>query len=386
MVADRADRGVAAFETRVAAAVEQLRRWDGAVAALHQRLSHSRTSWLLPELAVDGVDGRADLSDGVAPPPRPESITVAATDGSQVFPDRHEVSPCFLLNIGYVLLHYGTDERPLLSSRPSLYWREEDLYPQWGGRRVAANREIVGFRRSLLELTELAELAAASQAAGHETVALTDGTLVFWGLEGRPPDFRDHCLQAIRSAFDVLRDRRIPLAGYISRPGSPEVVNALRVGLCPMEPGADCDRCPWLGQVPPCEPIEGVSDAVLYRQVLAPGERSPLFASTSKVLDDYGDHGIHYFYVHVGHEIGRVEVPAYVAADAALLAQVHATIVDQAAKGGGYPIALAEAHERAVVRGADREHFYRHLEEVYVRRNLGVHISRKSLRKRSIGV
>ena len=191
MVADQAGGGTAAFEARIEAALVALRHWGPRWQVLATRLDHSHTSWLLPT-PVDGP-----LHAGRPAPTPPECLSVAATDGSQIFPDRHEVSPCFLLNIGYVLLHYGGDERPLLSTRPSLYWRDEDLFEQWGGRRTAVNRELVGFRRSLLELTELAELAAASQQAGHETVALTDGTLVFWGLEGRPPDFRGHCLASV---------------------------------------------------------------------------------------------------------------------------------------------------------------------------------------------
>ncbi len=380
MVADQADGGAAAFDSRVETAVNELQWWSEDWVALGRRLDESRTSWMLPRFSS------GPLARGTSAPPLPERLSVAATDGSQIFPDRHEISPCFLLNIGYVLLHYGSDERPLLSSRPSLYWRDEDLFPQWGGRRTAVNRELVGFRRSLLELTELAELAAASQAAGHDTVALTDGSLVFWGLEGRPSDFRQASLQALISAFDLLASRNVPVAGYISRPGSPELVNTLRVGLCPADGGADCDRCPWAGQVPPCAPVEGVSDAVLYRRVLGRGERSPVFESTSHVLEDYGTHQIFFFYVHAGDEVGRVEVPRYVAEDPALLDKVHATIIDQSAKGGAYPVALAEAHERAVVRGTEREGFYRHLEEVFVRHDIKARISRKSRRKRTVSV
>jgi hypothetical protein len=380
MVADQAEVGNVTYEERVEAALAQLKRWNEDWATLDERLAQSHTPWQTPRIF------QGPLAQGIAPPARPERLSVAATDGSQIFPDRHEVSPCFLLNIGYVLLHYGTDDRPLLSSRPTLYWRDEDLFPQWGGRRTAVNRELVGFRRSLLELTELAELAAASQAAGHPTVALTDGTLVFWGLDARPPDFRAASLAALCSAFDLLQSRGVPIAGYISRPGSPELVNALRVGLCPMDEAAECERCPWLGQVPPCAPVEGVSDAVLFRRVLNPGERSAVFENRSRVLQDYGAHQVFFFYVHAGDEVGRVEIPRYVAQDKDLLELVHGTIVDQAAKGRGYPVSLAEAHERAVVRGTDREGFYRHLEEVFVRHDIDARVSRKSLRKRTVGV
>jgi hypothetical protein len=39
-------------------------------------------------------------------------------------------------------------------------------------------------------------------------------------------------------------------------------------------------------------------------------------------------------------------------------------------KGQGYPVALARAHEQAVVRGADRHVFQRMIRESFVRANL----------------
>jgi hypothetical protein len=319
-------------------------------------------------------------------PARPETLSVAATDGSQIYPDRHEIAGCFLINIGYILLPYGTGERPLMSSKPSLFFREEEVYAQWGGRRILVNRELVGFRRGLMELTELAELALAAREEGHRVVALSDGTLILWSLG------------AALGAFERLRQARIPLAGYISRPGSQEVVNALKVGLCPLA-AADCDRCPWKpdslpsaekarwsGQGLPCGGVEGVSDAVLWRQVLKPGERSPVFRSSSRILDEYGPHQICFFYLHAGPEIARIEVPAWVAEDRELLDLVHACAFDQAEKGQGYPVSLAEAHERAVVRSADREAFYRFLEQTFVKNEIRAGISTKSLKKRYAGI
>ena len=84
----------------------------------------------------------------------------------QIFPDRHEISACFLINIGYILLHYGTGEKPLMSSKPRLYYREEEIYEEWGGVRLFVNRDLVGFKRGLMEFTELADLALAAHAEG----------------------------------------------------------------------------------------------------------------------------------------------------------------------------------------------------------------------------
>ena len=387
------------FRAKLELALAEYRRWLPEWERLARKIDVSRTSWLLPGLG-EGLGG------GIDAPDRPSTISIAATDGSQIFPDRHEISACFLINIGYILLHYGTGEKPLMSSKPRLYYREEEIYEEWGGARVFVNRELVGFKRGLMEFTELADLALAAHAEGHRTLALSDGTLILWNLEGKPQDFRAAHLEVTLAAMEELRAARVPVAGYISQPGSQELINALKLGLCPLE-AADCDRCPyreenqlhfsreeiddlngdlWQGRGLPCSPIEGLSDAVLVRRVLRPGQRTPLYRSASKVLAEYGPHYIYYFYLHVGTEIGRVEVPEWVATDRALLDLVHACLYDQAEKGQGYPVALAEAHERAVVRSADREAFYRFLRDTFVKNDLQTRLSTKSFKKRYIGI
>ena len=373
MVADRAGRQGLQFRQKLTTALAALEAWSGRVDELAVKVDESRTSWL-----VAGIREEPGSARGV--PPRPPGISVAATDGSQIFPDRHEVSSCFLINIGYVLLHYGSGERPLLSSKPRLFYKEDELLDTWAERWVSVNRELIGFRRSLLEHTELAELSAAALEEGHKTVALADGSLIPWSLEGTPTDFRNAYLEKLLEAFDQLRERRIPVAGYISRPRSRDVVNSLRIGLCPLE-AADCERCPWKGDEP-CATIGGLVDAALMRCALGRGERSAVFDSRSKILGDYGDHAISFFYLDAGDEVARVEIPGWVADDEDLLDLVHSVVGDQIQKGDGYPVALTEAHELAVVRGGERESFYRSLEETMVKNDITASFSAKSLRKR----
>lgn len=386
------------YREKLEIALREYRRWAPEWQRLADKIARSRTSWLMPGL-VEALDRPAEL------PVRPDQISIAATDGSQIFPDRHEISSCFLINIGYILLHYGTREKPLMSSKPSLYYREEDVFEEWGGRRIFINRELVGAKRGLMEFTELADLAVAAQEAGHRVLAFSDGTLIQWNLEGKPQDFKQYFLKASMESFDKLAAAGIPIIGYISQPGSQEIVNALKLGLCPQQ-AADCDRCPWRkenqigldaaekemldgqlwrGRVP-CSPVEGITDAVLLRQILEPGQRTPVYRSSSKILEEYGPHWIYFFYVHVGAEIGRVEIPQWVAEDEEMLALVHACICDQAEKGQGYPVALSEAHERAVVRGADREAFYRFLRDTFVKNDIRANVSTKSFKKRHAGI
>jgi hypothetical protein len=72
----------------------------------------------------------------------------------------------------------------------------------------------------------------------------------------------------------------------------------------------------------------------------------------------YGEHQIYFCYVHVGTEIARVEVPAWVAENPEKLDSALSLMLAQVQKGYGYPVALAEAHNQAVVRGGDRARFF----------------------------
>ncbi|MCS6812193.1 MAG: DNA double-strand break repair nuclease NurA, partial [Cyanobacteria bacterium] len=97
----------------------------------------------------------------------------------------------------------------------------------------------------------------------------------------------------------------------------------------------------------------------------------------------YGHHAITFCYVNVGSEIARVEVPTWVADDEALLQTALSLMLAQVQKGYGYPVALAEAHNQAVVRGGDRARFFALLEQQMIRAGLqNVGTSYKEARKR----
>ncbi len=207
-----------------------------------------------------------------------------------------------------------------------------------------------------------------------------------WQLAGKPQDYLQQTLEHYLACLETGRQRQIPIAGYISRPRSRDVLNALRVGLCP-ETAPNCDRCPY-ADLPklPCATIEGLNDRGLFEHLLQPGERTAVFDSQSRILESYGQHRIGFFYLNVGVEIARIEIPYWVASNRSLLDLVHAVAYDQVQKGNGYPVALAEAHQHVVVRGAERELFYEMVSETLVRRGIRANLSPKNLRKRKMTV
>ena len=319
-----------------------------------------------------------------APPPR---HSVFATDGSQIAPSHHEIAYCYLLNVGRVMLHYGQNLHPLLDSLPQVYYKPEDLYVsrQWGIR----TEEWMAHRRTVLEAQMLSEMACRwVKPPGVHTepnLALVDGSLIYWFLEGLPLEARDRLLMPMLEAWDALREAKIPLLGYLSAPRSIEGTNFLRLQAC-THPLPNCVvHCgDLLEEKTPCQAFTPLRDGTIWGQLLAPGERGTLWRSCSRILDLYGEkQRIYFCYANVGTEIVRLEIPAWVAEDEALLTQSLAIVLGQVSKGYGYPVALAEAHHQAVVRGSDRARFFALLEQQMIRAGLpNVATSYKEARKR----
>lgn len=364
--------------------------WEGVWPDLDRvrgKVSVAKTSWLLAQ-PLESPDKRA------LPQLTPERWRIVATDGSQIEVNRHEIAPCFLVNVGEVVLDYGDAPAARLASAPSLFFEPGDLYPIYGDEERAADGAVVAAVRDAHEFRRLAELV---RDADRPAVALVDGTLILWRDETNPrglarlagDDVKRQRLDAMLELFEAGEQAGIPVVGYVSSPGGSDVVNTLKVMLCPEHP-VDCDRCPFTpsGMRPsavfdkPCDPVSRVTDGMLFRRLLSPGERSPLFWSSAPVLEAYGRHKVAFCYLDAGEEIARLELPAYVANDPTLTELAHWAAADQARRGYGYPVALAEAHEQAIVRWADRDAFFRLVARRFVREGNRVAFSRKQLRKR----
>lgn len=365
--------------------------WSEAAAMgadLRDRVRRARTSWLV-----------AEPLEPLRPYDVPEAglYRVVAADGSQIYPDRHE-RPCYLVNVGRCDIDYRTGSAAL-GSAPTLHWAPEDLYPLWGGVRQEADPRVVGARRFLAECEALGE--ALGTGPGPPLVAAVDGTLLLWWLEPDPErllslertDLKRRVLDALEGFLGDARGRGALPCGYLSSPRTTDVVSMLKVVLCTEDP-VDCDRCPYeagekawtpragvlsLPVLPdpakPCEEAHPVADAALFEALLRAGQRSPRFRSAAKVAGAY-EAPVDFVYLHAGREIARVEVPAWITGED--LDTLCGCLLDQCSKGMGYPVALSEAHEQAVVRAGDRRAF----SELVGRGDLS-RVSAKLVRKRS---
>ena len=362
--------------------VAQERLADADPRDVEARREQGKSTWLAARV-------ENGLSGAFPPPPLPPDHVVVAVDGSHIDVDRHAAARCYLINIGVAALRYGEIPRADLRSEPVLRADEESLFlrdPN-GVREQAVEGPLLGMHRAVAEIESLADEAERAPE-GLPALALLDGTLVLWGLSGGPDFVRRELIDRFKHAMGRLRAesgrRLLAVASHISRPRSPEVMNALRIsrGVCGWE-RVNCDaNC---GQTRRgernCDVVAGVTDAALFSRTLAPGQRSQTFRSASGIVDYYGEHGVIFFYVNAGEEVARLEMPAWTSADALGLA--HAALLVQTEKGRGYPLALQEAHEQAVVTGPDRRDFERLLYETMSAERLPAPTSGKAFSKRT---
>jgi len=351
---------------------------------LKHKIAESRTTAQWP---VAGLFD--DLNTHVLPSPVPAEYTALATDGSHIDSDRNQAARCYLINLGTVRLDYGPVSSAELDSFPKLYSAEEDLVIS--SRDNPLQREniqgnLLDAKRSVEECAKLAEMSSFLPY-GSTAIAIMDGSLILYGLENYPRFVSDELLiNGFLKNLDKIKEsaesRKLGLTSYISFPQSTHVSNALKVAVCPYEK-ADCERY-CSGKTAGCEALSGVQDRDLFFKLLSYGERSARFLNPSVIVDKfYGVHRVHFFYLKLEDEIARVEVPEWVSLRPDLLELVHTLVLDQCRRGQGYPVALSEAHEQAVVTGADRDQFWSLVEESFVEKKIPVYTSTKSRSKRT---
>ncbi len=372
-ISDHLSKEAEAARRRVEIAQKLMEQATQNQAQLTQQLDEYRDRLLFA--AAEPIE---PLETKIALNKAPEAHTVVSSDGSQISPSHHEIAYCYLLNISRVIIHYGQSRYPLLDSLPEVIYRAEDLYAsrQWG----ISTEEWMGYKRTAAEAIMLSELGEDDSVP---TLAMTDGSLIYWFLEQIPAAARDEILLPVLAAWDKLREKRIPVMGYISSSRSGEALNFLRLQACPYN-GPDCrGHCEDQRSQMPCQVFSPLRDVTLWATTLSPGERGPLWKSSADILSCYGEHTVYFCYVHVGAEVARIEFPRWVVEDSELLDSALSLMLAQVQKGFGYPVALAEAHNQAVVRGGDRTRFFTLLEQQMIRAGLkNVGTSFKEARKR----
>lgn len=342
--------------------------------------------------------GPEGLIDSIPPPVGPHRWTALSVDGSHIDVDRHLPLPCYLINVGGCVITYGPEPDCQVFSEPHLAVDDANLYlrPDDGSRdETLISGQLLGALRTVQEVERLAD-AVDALPDDMPALALLDGTLAFWDLQrGNYPRYVSELLidQRLRCALGRLRAasegrRPLAMAAYTSRPRTTEVAGALRLALCGSSDAECTRRCSTRrSDLTQCDAAAGFDDRELFEAVLEPGHRSPLYrsgrlSSRFAVGMELGEEWSHFYYLNSGTEMARVEVSNWVAEDSELLAMSHAMLTRQCELGFGYPVAISEAHEQAVINGHDRAEFRRLAIMLMEQHGLPTPESAKSVSKR----
>jgi len=310
--------------------------------------------------------------------------TVLAVDGSQIYPDRHVAGVnCFLLNIGGCCLIYDQKSSVQFFSEPTLFLPEQVMPVS---STVPFSADIVDLKREELEFEAAVAESLKLYSTHKNFICLFDGSLIFWHLESKPREIKEQFIGKYIQSLKDFYDHKIVMAGYLSMPRHKELVNLVKLRLCQNKQD-NFTPCHGSNTSCPCVQFQETVDTDLLRKFLPKGHRTVIFRH-------YGTINKYYFksirpcflYLNVGKEIVRIEIPWWIAQQEHLVALICSICLDQAEKGFGYPVALAEAHEQAVVKGPDRNLFFHLIRKVGIANSQQVFVSQKSIKKRGLGI
>lgn len=334
-------------------------------AFLHTLSSFNDSPWPIPVW-------QGALNEVIAIPNINSVYDIVSVDGSQIYPERHIKSCCFLINIGAVRFSYQEKVSTVFFETIPL------IYPLCG-QAEAYSIDIINGIRHEQELAYGFKQAKLHFQSKKDCLLLFDGSFIFWHLDLQK-GLRDRFLSTYLAHLLDGYINKIPAAAYISDPKSKELISILRLFLC----NFDVDNSDLYSSV------DNMVDAFLVQLYVPVGYRTTVFQNRSAISFAY-PHQLrpHFFYINLGKEVARVEFPAWMAEESEIVNRLAAYIKDQALKGDGYPVILAEAHEQAVVKSADRDFFYSCLERIgqkYGLQDARMQCSQKLLHKRSMKI
>lgn len=300
--------------------------------------------------------------------PLKDGYAVVSVDGSQIYYDKHQGPPCFLINIGSIQLRYGLSGKSVAYSSHPILTTKFDATNDFGSPDfVNMKREAYEFDYALQQMLELNE-----QESHAIKACLFDGSLIFFHLDAKEMEWKEYFLDYYCQVLEQFYQKKMLVAGYMSLPRTKELVNLCKLELAQFD-AVDLEHT---------SVIDRLTDVDIADLYLKPHQRSIVFKSKAPISYLYPKHLQPYFcYLHVGSEIVRLEFPTWIAESDELLNKLCSIALDQAMKGRGYPVCLFEAHEQAVIKAVDRDFFYKMIEKLSHRQAKSYLMSQKSIKK-----
>ncbi|SVD30788.1 uncharacterized protein METZ01_LOCUS383642, partial [marine metagenome] len=264
-----------------------------------------------------------------------------SADGSHIGIDRNLPAKCFLINIGIADFLYGDEANAELTNIPKLYVKAEDL--------MIREKNGVGFhliedsllnaKRSVEELLALAKVFETTDFK-VPTIGLIDGPIAVYGLPGvsNKQYVIDYLVRdGFEAALESIRKKNsvnmLGIVGFTSLPGNRDVAKILSAEICDKSVEKSEFYCHYSSSdlttfCSNC--IGGVLDREIFSGILNEGERSPIFVRKQK---DDEINNIAFFYLNVGSEIARIEIPVWNIGEGYSINLIQSVIIEQSDRG-----------------------------------------------------
>ncbi len=298
-----------------------------------------------------------------------EGRPVAAVDGSQIPPSKELSVPVGAVQVGWYVNHhvaggrYEKDVRFEVLAPQDLGGEDEGDFPDWQ----------VNQRRFVLECEQLVALMEqfAADGLGEAPLCLFDGSFIISFVGQMRPGRAGNYVQAVRTLLDASRRLATPLVGFVDSSGSRDVVMLVNTVAGP--------------------PYMSMTDGGFFAPLLPRwGDRTPFFIcarndplSQSREGDASFYRDVAFCYVRLAGERApaRIELPRWLVESGQAPAIVERVLAECVVGAGGYPYAIETADAVAVLKQADREHFYALFQQFAEQQGLPFTMSRKSLSK-----
>lgn len=288
-------------------------------------------------------------------------ITTFAVDGSQIYPGKDLSIPIALVQVGWFEnphLPTGEYEKDILLD----VMTPSDL--QVGNSGEPVDRR-VNMRRFQMETERLIDYIKAHAKAKDRLVFL-DGSLVATFAEAFDAKSRQFYVECLLELLHTSQKYEVPLVAYIDTSYAQDLAVMLRT----------------VYELPASQSIH---DAQLISKYMEWGDRTPLFlCERPGILANYEDHSnrIAFTYLKTNRDSypARLEIPLWVY-EAGLLDRVLDWVRGEVIIGSGYPYVIETADQTAVLQAADRQAFFKILQDWADQEDLNLHFSRKMVSK-----
>lgn len=294
---------------------------------------------------------------------------VAAVDGSQLPPSKELSVPVGAVQIGWYINYHaagGRYEKDILFTvmAPDELGEEEGgEFPDW---RVNQQR-FVGECAQLMAIMD--RFAGAQAEIQDRPLCFFDGSFIISFAGQIRPNRAGPYLDAVQALLGRSQALAVPLAGFVDSSGSRDVVMLVNTVAGP--------------------PYMSLTDGALFAPLLPNwGDRTPFFyCARNDPLSQQGAapfyRDVAFCYIRLAGERlpARIEVPRWLVEQGAAGAIVDRVRAECIVGAGGYPYALETADAVAVLKQADRDHFYALFQQFAEDQGLPFHFSRKLMSK-----